>query len=135
MAERINKTVYSLLVSLSFLVICLWLSLRSVVIIAVHRDDNFSDVLVKNFPLTAKGKIKWWFANEMMLKSRFDIAKPASYGSYTISFWLFGDNYREGDPDEDPCFKEMKTKKNCIGKKQVFSVGKSSNTGIIFSAN
>jgi len=38
----------------------IWLSLRPVEIIAVHYDENFSHILVRNFPFTDKGKINWW---------------------------------------------------------------------------
>lgn len=34
-----------------------WLSLRPVEIVAVHEDQNFSSVLVRNFPFTDKGKL------------------------------------------------------------------------------
>ncbi|EIR87473.1 hypothetical protein YPPY46_4383, partial [Yersinia pestis PY-46] len=37
-----------------------WLSLRPVEIVAIHKDGNFSAVLVRDFPVTDKGKINWW---------------------------------------------------------------------------
>ncbi|WP_317693596.1 DUF943 family protein [Serratia sp. UGAL515B_01] len=38
----------------------LWLLNRPIEIVAVHQDENFSSVLVKNFPITDQGKINWW---------------------------------------------------------------------------
>ncbi len=32
---------------------------RPVEVIAVHQDKNWSTVLVKNFPITADGKVDW----------------------------------------------------------------------------
>ena len=57
MIAKIKKTLYVLLlVAVVVFGYCLWLSLRPVEIIAVHQDDNYSDVLVKNFPLTDEKK-------------------------------------------------------------------------------
>ena len=86
MKRRKSKTIYLLLAGMIFLVAYLRLSLRSVEIIAVHRDGDFSDVLIKNFLLIVKGKIKWWLENKEMPKNRCDVPTFASYGSYTISF-------------------------------------------------
>ena len=135
MIRRNSKATYLLLAGMLLIVGFLWLSLRPVEIIAVHQDGNFSDVLVKNFPLTAKGKIRWWLENKEMLKSRYDIPKPASYGSYTISFWLFGDGYKEREYKDRLCFEDMKTEKNCIEKDWLFFINESNNLGIVFTTN
>ena len=132
MTERKNKTVYLLLAGMIFLVACLWLSLRLVEVIAVHQDDNYSDVLVKNFPFTAKGKIKWWFKNNEMLKSRYGILKPDPDGAFTINFWLFGDGYKEEGKYDRRCFEDMKTEKNCIEKKMLFTVRNNDENIITF---
>ncbi|HAZ77490.1 MAG TPA: hypothetical protein DCX28_13835, partial [Enterobacteriaceae bacterium] len=59
-----------------------WRSLRPVEIVAVHQDNDYSSVLVKNFPITEKGKINWWLKNKDMLKRRYGIPKPSSYGNF-----------------------------------------------------
>lgn len=100
----------------------LFQELRPVEIIAVHQDENFSSVLVKNFPLTDKGKINWWLHNKEMLKSRYNIPIPASYGNFSVVFWLFGDGYKEAGKYDRRCFNDMNTKINCIEKEAVFSV-------------
>lgn len=38
----------------------LWAERRPVEIVNVHGTGNFSDILVKNFPITDRGKINWW---------------------------------------------------------------------------
>lgn len=99
-----------------------WLSLCTVEIVAVYENDNFSDVLVKDFPLTDRGKIDWWLNNKDMLKERYSIPKPASYGSFTITFWDFGSGYKEEGKYDRLCFDARKAKDNCIDKNAVFSV-------------
>lgn len=109
-----------------------WLLLRPVDIVATHENRHFSSVLVNNFPLTTKGKIEWWLQNKDMLKERYDIPKPASYGNFSVSFWLFGDGYKEEGKYDRLCFDDMKTNINCIEKDIVFSVSKSKNLGVVF---
>ncbi|HDJ1438541.1 TPA: DUF943 family protein [Serratia rubidaea] len=108
------------------------LSLRTADIAAVHTNDNFSDVLVNNSPLTDKGKINWWLNNKAMLKERFNIPKPASYGSFTITFWDFGNGYQEEGKYDRLCFDDMKTKNNCIDKNPLFSVRQIKNDRLLF---
>ncbi|MEE3664394.1 DUF943 family protein [Brenneria sp. g21c3] len=111
----------------------LWLSLRPVDIVAVHEDGNFSSVLVKNFPITDKGKISWWLKNKDMLKTKYNIPKSASYGNFTITFWLFGDGYKKEGKYDRLCFNDMKKEINCIEKKAVFSVNNDSKNRVIFT--
>lgn len=99
----------------------LWSISHPVKIIAVHGDSNYSSVLVKNFPLTDKGKIDWWLKNKDMLKSRYNIPNPAVYGGYNITFWNFSDGYKEYKYDR-LCFEDMQTKINCIDKESVLTI-------------
>lgn len=111
----------------------LWSSLRPVKIVAVHENGNHSYVLVRNFPYTDKGKINWWLKNKNTLKNQYKIPKPATYGSFTIIFWLFGDGYKEEGKYDRFCFEDMKGPANCIEKEAVFSVSNSTNLGIVFT--
>lgn len=106
--------------------------LRPVEIVAVHQVGNFSDVLVNNFPLTNKGKIDWWLANKSMLKDRYDIPKPASYGAFTIVFWDFGDGYMEEGKYDRRCFEDMPPPVNCIEKNKEFTVKTGRDDEILF---
>ncbi|WP_342754713.1 DUF943 family protein [Pantoea sp. MBD-2R] len=130
-----NKKFFSvlLLVSGSFLGYVLWRLLSPVEVIAVHQRNNFSDVLVKNFPFTDRGKISWWLKNKEILKTKYNIPQPASYGNFTIMFWSFGDGYKEEGKYDRLCFKDMKTKVNCIEKDAIFSVNNDSQNRIHFT--
>lgn len=111
----------------------IWLSLRPVEIIAVHQRDNYSDILVRSFPLTDKGKITWWLENQELLKNYHNIPEPDSHGLFTVNFWLFGEGYKEEGKYDRLCFNDMKTKVNCIEKDAVFSVNRDSQNRIHFT--
>ncbi|WNJ79772.1 DUF943 family protein [Cedecea neteri] len=134
MKVRNNKTL-----SLLFFVGCvlagyfLWQSLRPVEIVAVHHDGNYSDVLVKDFPFTNRGKINWWLENKDMLKAKYDIPRPASHGGYTITIWMFGEGYKAEGKYDRLCFDDMKTEINCIDKNSVFSIDYSKSMGLEFT--
>lgn len=110
-----------------------WRSLRPVEIVAVHQEDDYSSVLVRNFPITDRGQINWWLKNKDMLKRRYGIPKPSSYGNFTIIFWDFGDGYKEEGKYDRLCFNDMKGPVNCIKKDAIFSVDNSPNPGTIFT--
>ncbi len=110
-----------------------WLSLRPVKIVAVHQEDNFSEVLVKNFPITDQGKLNWWVDNQKMLKTKYNIPKASSYGNFYINFWDFGDGYKEQGKYDRRCFLDMKAAKNCIDKKAVFSVENDRRGGVLLT--
>lgn len=131
-----NKIIRWILLTtaITLLIYFVWLSLRPIKIIAVHQDRNFSSVLVNHFPFTVQGKIDWWLENKVMLKSLYGIPKPASYGGFTINFWLFDDGYKEDQYDR-LCFNDMNTDKNCIEKHSVLTVHSSKNLGLFFTAN
>ncbi|MGQ3905286.1 DUF943 family protein [Mixta calida] len=127
-----------LTIVIASLCLFLWLNLRPIKVIAVHKFHDyqgFSAVLVNHFPLTARGKIEWWKKNKKMLKSRYGIPDPAPYGSYTITFWLFGDGYRARDKYDRLCFTDMKNQQNCVEKNKVFTVSYSEKSGLYFLAN
>ena len=113
----------------------IWLCLRPVEIVAVHQENNYSDVLVRSFPPTDKGKISWWLENKNMLKEKYGIPKPDSDGFFTIIFWYFSDGYKEEGKYDRLCFEDMKPPKNCIEKNRVFSVSDSKNMGLSFTTH
>ncbi|MDX5628456.1 MULTISPECIES: DUF943 family protein [unclassified Brenneria] len=107
----------------------IWLC-RPVKIVAIHQMQHFSDVLVLNFPLTNRGKIDWWLKNKDMLQEQYAIPKRSSYGSFNITFWDFGEGYKESDYDR-LCFEDRPVEKNCIEKQLVFSVN-DNGKGFVF---
>ena len=131
-----KKMLYSLLlIGCALLGVFLWLSLRSVEVVAVHEDGEFSSVLVRNFPFTDRGKISWWLKNKDILKAKYNIPKPADDGFFSIVFWDFGDSYKEEGKYDRRCFEDMKPPKNCIEKNRVFSVSDSENMGLSFTTH
>lgn len=136
MKINIKKTIYTLLLAGGVLHGCfLWYSHRPVEIVAVHHGrSSFSDVLVRNFPFTDKGKIGWWLNNKEMLKEKYNVPNPNPDGSFYLNFWLFGDGYKELSKYDRLCFEDMNTKKNCIEKDIVFTVSYSKNMGTMFEA-
>ena len=108
------------------------LSLSPVKIIAIHQEGNSSDVLVRNFPFTDRGKIDWWLKSKDMLMEKYSIPKPEKDGDFTIIFWLFGEGYQENDGYDRLCFGDIPPPQNCIDKNRVFSVNHSRNIGVSF---
>ncbi|SCC68916.1 DUF943 family protein [Kosakonia oryziphila] len=134
MKANLKKILLALVVAGSTLIgYFLWLSLHPVKIIAVHQSNNYSDILVENFPVTDKGKIKWWLKNKTKLKEKYRIPVPSADGFFSITFWNFAAGYKEEEKYDRLCFNDMHTKKNCIEKDAVFTVERSNNTGILFT--
>ncbi|CNF18580.1 DUF943 family protein [Yersinia similis] len=120
------------LLLISALIYFLWMEFKPVKIIAVHQRNNYSDILVENFPITDSGKIAWWIKNKSMLAEKYKIPKPASYGSFTIIFWDFGDGYQEEDKYDRLCFDDMKTAENCIDKNSFLTVRNTHDNRVFF---
>ncbi len=136
MKANLKKTLFALSFFACPLLACvLWLSLRPVEIVAAHEDGNYSSVLMKNFPITDRGKIDWWLENKDTLKRRYDIPKPASNGNFTIIVWLFGEGYMKEGKYDRLCFADMQPPVNCIEKDRVFSISHSKNRGTIFTVD
>lgn len=130
-----NKSkIFVLLISFCALISYIaWLSMRPVEIIAIHdRGNNYISVLVRNFPLTDRGKINWWLKHNKMLKDKYNLPNSEKDESFSITFWLFGDGYKEEGKHDRLCFEKMKTTVNCIEKNAVFSVDNSKNMGTMF---
>ncbi|WP_144818402.1 MULTISPECIES: DUF943 family protein [Enterobacteriaceae] len=113
----------------------LWLLLRPVKIVDVHKDGDISHILVKSFPLTDKGKINWWLENEKRIKIHYNLPQSESQKSFTVIFWDFGNGYKEkGDESKDDrfCFSDLLPPKNCIDKSKLFYISSGKDTGISF---
>ncbi|MDW6091244.1 DUF943 family protein [Vibrio rhizosphaerae] len=115
----------------------LYLWFRPVQIIGVHHSGSWiTRIVVKNFPITRWGKIRWWEQNKENLKEQYDVPKLDNHGYFSVSFWDIGSGYREDRMvDQDSyllCFEDMKVKANCIEKNRVFEVVKGRNGGLQF---
>ena len=113
----------------------LWLSLRPVEIVAIHQENNYSDILVNNFPFTDKGKIDWWLKNKDMLKKEYDVPAPDNDGFFEVIFWDYGEGYKETDGYDNLCFSDMKPPRNCIEKDKVFTVWNDRGKHIFFGVH
>ncbi|AHK19378.1 membrane protein [Yersinia similis] len=134
MKAKSKKTLCALLlISSIFLGYFFWVSRHPVEIISVHQRNNYSDVLVRNFPFTDKGKINWWLENRDILKAKYSIPKPASDGFYTVIFWDFGDGYKEEGKYDRLCFYNMKSSKNCIDKNSLIIISNNKNNVMSFT--
>ncbi len=131
-----NKTLLTISLVISVVIAyLLWRSLRPVDIVDVHKDGSYSYLLVKDFPITAKGQINWWLKNTKMLKNHYDIPKPDSDGDFGIVVWDFGEGYKEqGDESKDDrfCFADFKSPKNCIDKNMLLYITYTKSSGISF---
>ncbi|GLR09261.1 DUF943 family protein [Mixta theicola] len=134
---RVNnkKRAVLLLAGAALLIYLLWLVFRPVEIVAAHNKNGYSDVLVKNFPFTHKGKINWWLENRAMLKEKYNVPNPDKDGSFWVTFFLFGEGYKKDKIDERLCFDEIKSELRCIDKKAVLTVGSSQGNQAFFRVN
>ena len=119
-----------------------WQDFEPVEIVAVHKNKVVSNVLVKNFPVTDRGKLDWWQKNHAWLKEKYGVPEFAQDGSFSVWFWRFGDGYKKL-PTHDfrlsvntpqfLCFREMKTEKNCIEKDPLLTVDTGSDGSIYYT--
>lgn len=109
-----------LLIMLS--VYLLFYAYRPVEVVAVYRDKNYVDVIVKNFPSGDKDKIAWWLENNKLLTERALFSMPPSASHYFITLWDYGDGFKEKNDDDMLCFMQIKSDINCIDKKALLII-------------
>ncbi|WP_034945276.1 DUF943 family protein [Erwinia oleae] len=124
---------------LMILIYCFTLPVK---IYAIHQDENFSSLLVKNFPLSDNGKLAWWLENNKFLAEKYDLPVVGKNGTYSVSFWAFDGNYKKmpksdlrlSSEDSDLlCFDDIKSEKKCISKKLLFTVSRDREGNIYFT--
>ncbi|UDQ81512.1 DUF943 family protein [Erwinia rhapontici] len=126
---------YYILMLMVFFGVLLWECYQPIKIIAVHQDGNYSEVLVKDYPFTDEGKIKWWLKNKTILKEKYNIPRPSEDGRYHVILWDFGDGYKEGDGYDSLCFDDMPPPINCIDKNKVITIGHNINSSASFTVS
>ncbi|QKJ88893.1 Enterobacterial putative membrane protein [Paramixta manurensis] len=103
-----------------------YLNSHPTTLVATHKmgEDGFiSIILIKNPPLTDKGKLDWWRRNAAMIKEKYGIPTPSkSYGTFIIDVFDFSDGYKELEKYDRLCFDDMKTTKNCVEKKGIMTI-------------
>lgn len=108
---------------------------RPVEVVAVYRDENYVDVIVKNFPSDDKDKIAWWLENNKMLTERSSFLLPASDSHYLITFWNYGDGFKEQTDDDMLCFMQIKSDINCIDKKALLIISNNYVGDVFFTVD
>ncbi|WP_338111628.1 DUF943 family protein [Rosenbergiella australiborealis] len=128
-----TKFIFSIIITLSaFLYYRIMIDTAPVAIIAIHNNNGFSSVLVRNFPYSDKKRIKWWLDHKQYLKENYGIPQSDTQGSFTVIFWDFGDGYKETDGYDSLCFRDVVLPKNCIDKNALLSVKNGKNSGLEF---
>lgn len=107
-------------------VISLLLSLREPEVILVHQGDEFTDIVVNKFPLTQRGRVKWWEDNQLYFKEKYGIPKADEFGHYHIFIFDIGDGFKKNSEADSIwfsfsttdliCFDEIKSEDRCIEK-------------------
>ncbi|QKJ88894.1 DUF943 family protein [Paramixta manurensis] len=112
-----------------------YLKTHPTTLVSTHQEgtDNFmSIILIKNPPLTNKGKLDWWMNNATMFKEKYNIpSPPGRTGYFVIDVFDFADGYKELERYDRLCFDEIKTSKNCIDKNWLMTI-RSSRSGKVW---
>lgn len=111
---------------------------RQTEIMITDQNLNFSNVAVKNFPLTEKGKIEWWKINKATLQKKFNIPAQAKDGDWYISIWNYGDGFKakpkgdikvfNSDTQDMMCFNNDSEK--CIDKDLIMRIENNKSGGV-----
>lgn len=129
------------IVAMTMAIMGLRLAIRQPEIIDVFTQNDTSNVIVKNFPLTDKGKIDWWLDNKNTLFESYGFPKEdKSYGTYTVTFWDYGNGYKKFREPESSflnffynemyCFDSEKENERCLDKNILLIINRST-TGIV----
>ena len=86
-------------------------------VIGVHKPGKtLAVVIVKNFPLTRRGKIAWWKQHQRQLQERHPfINSPENH----IILFLQTQYKKDSGTDQDSdllCFKDIPGEVNCVSK-------------------
>lgn len=112
-----------------------WRLLQSTQIVDARKSENWSYVLVKNFPITDQSKILWWENNKSILISKYNIPTPNDKESFTIVICDIGEGYKQEVPKQDwmapsvdtsylICFYDIEGNINCIEKDSLLSISR-----------
>ncbi|CAM3926112.1 DUF943 domain-containing protein [Rahnella bruchi] len=106
--------------------IYLFLSLRKAEIILVHQGEEFTDIVVRNFPITNIGRAKWWQENQLHIKEKYNALKVDEFGNYHVFIFDIGKGFKKNSEADSIwfsfsttdliCFDEIKSEDRCIEK-------------------
>jgi len=122
-----------------------FLFFREPEIIFVQSREGVTDIVVKKFPLTQRGKLSWWKDNQKFLKDKYGIPARDKNGVYYIAILDVNDGFKkvsEADytswhsfsRDDLICFDEIKSESRCIEKNVLMEItaGTGGKIGYIF---
>ncbi|QKJ88896.1 DUF943 family protein [Paramixta manurensis] len=103
-----------------------YLNSHPTTLVATHKmgkDGFISIILIKNPPLTDKGKLDWWMRNAAMFKEKYNIPAQAEPNEdFVVEIFDFFEGYKKLGRHDRLCFDDMKTTKNCVEKKGVMTI-------------
>lgn len=133
-----RKSVYlvTLLMGSLLLIAYYFNALRKPEVMFTIQQKNFTNIVVRQFPLTVPGKITWWKNNRDKLKNKFNIPVIARNGDWYVDVWNFGDGFKKlpegdvrifnSDTQDMMCFDKDK----CIDKDLLMRVENNRRGGI-----
>lgn len=138
--KKMNKFFPALVVASWLYVIVIML--LPVEVIAVHQDNLTTEILVKNFPLTNKGKIKWWKENAQELNKKHPFLLNKKEKTFWVTIWDFKEGYQQEKPDDTTffpdhstdhllCFEDIKAPERCIKKENLLMLVTRATTGTV----
>ncbi|WP_029591326.1 DUF943 family protein [Franconibacter pulveris] len=95
---------------------------RPVRVYDVHRGEFTAQILVDDLPWTSSAKIDWWLENEKVIKSTLHLQENNSGDVLDYYIYAYGEGYKIQGKQDEICFSDMATAKNCIEKNILMSV-------------
>ena len=100
------------------------LAIRNPEIIYVSQHVAMMDIVIKQPPVTQKGKITWWEANEAVIKKKYGSPMSDENGVYYVNLLDGGNGFKKPSEDNSnwfsfsqkklQCFDEIKSEKRCF---------------------
>ena len=134
-----RKYLFLTLGLLAILMIAGYVSLiRKPDIIFINQELNFTNIVVKQFPLTEGGRVEWWKNNREKLKNKYNIPAMAKNGDWYVDIWNFGEGFKKApegdirvfnsDTQDMMCFDNDSEK--CIDKELLMRIENNRQGGI-----
>lgn len=106
--------------------------LRDPKIIYVHEDEDSTYIIVRNFPITQRGKIDWWEHHKDLIREKYQLPSVDSDGNYYVAILDVSDGFKKVteanlywfsfEHTELYCFNEIKSEDRCIEKNFIMQI-------------
>lgn len=114
------------IIAILIIPISLFFSSREPEVILVHQGEEFTDIVVRNFPITKFGRAKWWKDNQFHIKEKYNAPKVDEFGNYHVFIFDIGEGFKKNSEADSIwfsfsttdliCFDEIKSEDRCIEK-------------------